>query len=88
MSCNVKTIIVSGLCSAVCVATTSGVLLNYIILKGTFFFQDQLRIHVEPGALDVYTYYGAERIQNTAVLSQKDIVLTTYQTLSSEFSKV
>ena len=38
--------------------------------------------------LEVYTYYGASRTRNAQLLAQHDIVLTTYQTLSADFSKV
>lgn len=45
-------------------------------------------MHIERGAIDVYTYYGGDKIKNSNVLSQKDVVLTTYQTLSSDYTKV
>jgi len=38
--------------------------------------------------LDVYAYYGSDRSQNADVIAKKDVVLTTYQTLSSDFLKV
>ena len=50
--------------------------------------QDQINTHVWPGALDVYTYYGADRVRDTDHLAQKDIVLTTYQTVTSDYTKV
>lgn len=50
--------------------------------------QDQFEIHVHENLLSVYTYYGSERTKDTKLLAEQDVVLTTYQTLSSEFSKV
>lgn len=50
--------------------------------------QDQFDTHVHDGLLNVYTYYGSERTKDQNVLAEQDVVLTTYQTLSSEFSKV
>ena len=51
-------------------------------------FQDEIDRHVWPGLVDVYTYYGSDRIRDSDVLAQKDIVLTTYQTLTADASKV
>ena len=50
--------------------------------------QDQFESHVHDGLLNVYTYYGSERTKDTKLLAGQDVVLTTYQTLSSEFTKV
>lgn len=50
-------------------------------------WQEQFEMHIERGAIDVYTYYGGDKIKNSNVLSQKDVVLTTYQTLSSDYTK-
>ena len=53
-----------------------------------FLLKDQFEAHVHEDLLNVYTYYGSERTKDTKVLAEQDVVLTTYQTLSSEFSKV
>lgn len=53
-----------------------------------FYPQDQFDAHVHDGLLNVYTYYGSERTKDQNLLAEQDVVLTTYQTLSSEFSKV
>lgn len=45
----------------------------------------QLEEHTRPGSLKVYMYYG-ERTKDVAELMRYDIVLTTYTTLSTEFS--
>jgi len=50
-------------------------------------WQDQFDAHVHDGLLSVYTYYGSERTKDQNLLAEQDVVLTTYQTLSSEFSK-
>ena len=50
--------------------------------------QDQFEAHVHDGLLSVYTYYGSERTKDVKLLAKQHVVLTTYQTLSSEFSKV
>lgn len=52
------------------------------------YLQDQFDAHVHDGLLNVYTYYGSDRTKDKNVLAEQDVVLTTYQTLSSEFSKV
>ena len=53
-----------------------------------FYLKYQFDDHVHVGLLNVYTYYGSERTKDQNLLAEQDIVLTTYQTLSSEFSKV
>ena len=53
-----------------------------------FLPKDQFEAHVHEDLLNVYTYYGSERTKDTKLLAEQDVVLTTYQTLSSEFSKV
>jgi len=50
-------------------------------------WQDEISNHVWPGLLDVYTYYGSDRTRDSEDLVKKDIVLTTYQTVSSDKSK-
>ena len=69
--------------------------LDYLIMRAVMFmrgmfqtFQDQFEIHVHGGLLNLYTYYGSERTKDKNLLAKQDVVLTTYQTLSSEFSKV
>lgn len=50
-------------------------------------WSDQITRHVhEEHALKVYTYHGAGRVHMTAAdLSQYDVVITTYQTLTSDY---
>lgn len=44
----------------------------------------QLEEHTEPGSLGVYLYHGADRIRDPKLLSEFDIVLTTYNILANE----
>ena len=41
-----------------------------------------------PGLLDVYTYYGSDRTRDSEELASRDVVLTTYQTLTADANKV
>jgi len=47
--------------------------------------QDQLEQHVDERVqLEVFTYYGPNRTSNAKQLAEKDVVLTTYQTLAAD----
>ncbi|XP_062381444.1 helicase-like transcription factor [Sardina pilchardus] len=46
-------------------------------------FEQHVRVDVK---LNVYLYYGAERCRDTDFLSGQDVVLSTYNILSSDFS--
>uniref|UniRef100_A0A671P611 Helicase-like transcription factor n=1 Tax=Sinocyclocheilus anshuiensis TaxID=1608454 RepID=A0A671P611_9TELE len=47
---------------------------------------DQFEQHIRADVtLKVYLYYGAERIRSVKLLSEQDVVLTTYNVLSSDF---
>ncbi|XP_077204829.1 helicase-like transcription factor isoform X2 [Paroedura picta] len=47
---------------------------------------DQLEQHIDPAVhLNTYIYYGSERTKDPAILSRQDIVLTTYNVLSSDY---
>ncbi|XP_047134466.1 helicase-like transcription factor isoform X1 [Hydra vulgaris] len=48
-------------------------------------WQEQIKTHLIENSLDVYTYYGNDKMQDPELLSKKDVVLTTYQTLCSDF---
>ena len=53
------------------------------------FLKDQICSHVHPDvSLQVYMYYGAERLRDVKFLRQQDIVLTTYPTLTNDYSRV
>uniref|UniRef100_A0A8C2KUJ6 Helicase-like transcription factor n=1 Tax=Cyprinus carpio TaxID=7962 RepID=A0A8C2KUJ6_CYPCA len=48
--------------------------------------QDQCEQHIRTDVtLKVYLYYGAERKRSVKLLSEQDVVLTTYNVLSSDF---
>ena len=52
-----------------------------------YFFdsQDQIFSHVHRDvSLQVYMYYGPERLRDVKFLREQDIVLTTYQTLTND----
>ena len=51
-------------------------------------FKDEISNHVWPGLLDVYTYYGSDRTRDSEDLAKRDIVLTTYQTVTADSNKV
>ncbi|CAG8482035.1 6832_t:CDS:10, partial [Cetraspora pellucida] len=44
---------------------------------------DQINTHVKPGALSVYVFHGPNRNSSPSFLSSHDVVITTYQVLSS-----
>ena len=61
-----------------------------IIVKRThnfFIQQDQLTTHVHHKVkLQVYMYHGPDRTKDVSFLSQQDIVITTYSTLSNDYN--
>ncbi|XP_010535657.1 PREDICTED: putative SWI/SNF-related matrix-associated actin-dependent regulator of chromatin subfamily A member 3-like 2 isoform X2 [Tarenaya hassleriana] len=61
---------------------------NLIICPMTLLGQwkSEIETHVKPGSLSVYVHYGQSRPKDAKVLSQSDVVITTYGVLSSEFS--
>ncbi|CAE6341818.1 unnamed protein product [Rhizoctonia solani] len=50
-------------------------------------WETQIDDHCNPGALACYTYYGNNRNVDPEILKDYDIVLTTYQTVSSDFDR-
>lgn len=47
--------------------------------------QDQFEQHVSANVkLNVYLYYGSDRNRSTKFLSSQDVVITTYNILSSD----
>uniref|UniRef100_A0A8C5L7G6 Helicase-like transcription factor n=1 Tax=Jaculus jaculus TaxID=51337 RepID=A0A8C5L7G6_JACJA len=50
------------------------------------FFQDQFGQHIKSEVhLNLYVYYGPDRIRDPALLSKQDIVLTTYNILTHDY---
>jgi SNF2 family DNA or RNA helicase len=49
-------------------------------------WEDQMAEHLKPGAFTYCLYHGPNRTQNVFELSKYDVVITTYGTISSEFS--
>lgn len=49
-------------------------------------WEDQMVEHLKPGAVTYCVYHGPNRTSNAFELSKYDVVITTYGTVSSEFS--
>jgi len=47
-------------------------------------WEEQVNTHIAPDSLSYYIYHGGNRNQNINHLSQFDIIITTYSTVSSE----
>ena len=51
-------------------------------------WETELATHLEPGALRYCRYYGPKRLENAHLVSQHDIVITTYDTVALEWQKL
>lgn len=49
-------------------------------------WSEQIRAHVKPNALSVYTYHGSNRTDDVEELRQYNVILTTYNTAAAEFT--
>jgi SNF2 family DNA or RNA helicase len=49
-------------------------------------WEEQLKQHIKPGALTHYIYHGSNRIKDLTKLSEFDLIITTYGSVSSELS--
>ena len=49
-------------------------------------WEEQIKQHIRKGALSWYVYHGTNRTKDIAQLSQFDLVITTYGSVSSELS--
>ncbi|KAI4140230.1 MAG: hypothetical protein L6R39_005889 [Caloplaca ligustica] len=49
-------------------------------------WEEQIKTHIEGGALKYYVYHGSNRNKDINTLSSFDLIITTYQIISSEFS--
>ena len=49
-------------------------------------WEEQIRTHIQGGALTYYIYHGSNRNKDLAMLSTFDLIITTYQIVSSEAS--
>ncbi|KAL7627639.1 hypothetical protein AAE478_001832 [Parahypoxylon ruwenzoriense] len=47
-------------------------------------WEEQIKAHIKPGQLKYYIYHGSNRLKDPKKLSEFDIVLTTYGSVSSE----
>lgn len=57
-----------------------------IFLLLLLYDQSEIEMHAKPGSLSVYVHYGQSRPKDAKLLSQSDVVITTYGVLTSEFS--
>jgi SNF2 family DNA or RNA helicase len=48
-------------------------------------WEEQLRMHIEPGTLNYYIYHGSNRTKDFEELMKYDIVLTTYSVVAADF---
>nr|PIL97515.1 SWI2/SNF2-containing protein RAD5 [Toxoplasma gondii COUG] len=48
-------------------------------------WREEIRTHMQPGVCSVYEYYGPGRNKSPAFLASHTLVLTTYQTLATDF---
>ncbi|KAI5463322.1 SNF2 family DNA-dependent ATPase [Mariannaea sp. PMI_226] len=49
-------------------------------------WEEQIKQHVQPGALSYHIYHGSGRIKDPAKLATYDLVITTYGSVSNELS--
>ncbi|KAF2089403.1 transcription termination factor 2 [Saccharata proteae CBS 121410] len=47
-------------------------------------WEEQVKTHIKPGTLKVYMHHGPSRTRDPKALGEYDLVITTYQTVSSE----
>ena len=51
-----------------------------------FLLQNQFQEHVDPSInLQIYVFYGPERVRDVNYLKRYDIIITTYGTLTCDF---
>ena len=50
-------------------------------------WEEQIRAHVAPRKFQTYAYHGANRTQDLEELAKTDVVLTSYNTVASEFGQ-
>lgn len=49
-------------------------------------WEEQIKAHIKPGTLNYYIYHGSNRNKNIEMLSTFNLIITTYQIISSEYS--
>lgn len=49
-------------------------------------WEEQIKSHIVNGTLNYYIYHGSNRSKDVNILSRFDLIITTYQIVSSEFS--
>ena len=50
-------------------------------------WEEQVKSHIQADAVDYYIYHGSNRSKDIEMLSNFDLIITTYQIVSNEFKK-
>ncbi len=50
-------------------------------------WEEQIGTHIKPGTLSCYIYHGSQRCNDARELAKYDMVITTYNVVSSEFDR-
>lgn len=62
------------------------------ILRFFFLFrakqQDEIETHSKPESVSIFVHYGGDRTNDPKVLSEPDVVLTTYGVLTAAYKNV
>lgn len=58
------------------------------ILLSSIISQDELETHSKPESISIFIHYGGDRTNDPKVISEHDVVLTTYGVLTSAYKNV
>jgi SNF2 family DNA or RNA helicase len=50
-------------------------------------WEEQINTHIQPGALTYYIYHGSNRLSDLNEIAKYDILITTYNVVSSEYGR-
>ncbi|KAH0557031.1 hypothetical protein GP486_005184 [Trichoglossum hirsutum] len=50
-------------------------------------WEEQIKTHIQPGTLTYYVYHGSNRLSDLNQLAKYDILITTYNVVSSEYGR-
>lgn len=51
-------------------------------------WETEFDTHIEPRVLSYLRYYGSRRLESARLMSQRDVVITTYDTVALEWQKL